>query len=331
MASKKSLIVDCDTGIDDALALLYLLNEPEVDILGVTAVFGNTRAEVAADNTLRVLELAGRHDIPVAIGAESTLVGRGPSLAPHVHGDDGLGNTGLPAPSRTPSSEPAAQMIVRMARANPGQVHLLATGPLTNLATALLLDPELPRLVDHVTIMGGAIHHPGNATPAAEANIYNDPEAAEVVLNAGWPVTLVPLDATMNEILTDDVKQQLERCGDPVTSFAASILHHYFDYYENNVFGFRAAACHDPLAAGIAILDVPALLAPTVRVNVETGDGPGRGATIADVRGQYQGYPPQDGAHVRVVLETAGTFPQRLADRLCMSRDDQQSAELLGA
>ncbi|MFI0467876.1 nucleoside hydrolase [Saccharopolyspora sp. 5N102] len=316
MASKETLIVDCDTGIDDALALLYLLRDPDVDIRAVTTVFGNIDAVTAADNTLRVLELAGRPDIPVAIGARDNWLGNA-HFAPYVHGADGLGNTDLPAPTARPVAEPAAELIVRLARENPGTVHLLAVGPLTNLATAVLLEPELPGLVKHVTIMGGAIRHPGNATPAAEANISNDPEAARTVLTAGWPITLVPLDATMGERITEGHQRRLRETGTPVTAFAAQMLDQYFDFYEGNVFGERSAACHDPLAAAIAVGDVSPVLAPVVAVDVETSQGPGRGATVADVRGQYRNFPAQDDANVRVVLETGGDFAELLADRLC--------------
>lgn len=315
MAPKNPLLVDCDTGIDDALALLYLLGDPDLDLRAVTSVFGNTSAEATALNTLRVLELAGRPDIPVAVGAESSTRGTA-RFAPHVHGTDGLGDTALPAPAGTPSATPAAELIVRLAREHPGRLDLLALGPLTNLAAALRLDPALPQRVRQVTIMGGAIHHPGNVTPAAEANIDNDPESARSVLRAGWDVTLVPLDATMTELLTERHRHRLTACGTPAARFAAGILRHYLDFYESTVFGRRVAACHDPLAAAIAAGDVAPTLAPAVDVDVDTGDGPGRGMTIADTRGRYRGFPAQDAARVRVVLRTDGTFPDRLVERL---------------
>ncbi|MEG9519220.1 nucleoside hydrolase [Saccharopolyspora indica] len=316
MASEETLIVDCDTGIDDALALLYLLADPGVRIGAVTTVFGNTDPATAALNTLRVLELVGRSDIPVAVGAERNWRGTR-HLAPDVHGADGLGNTDLPAPRTSPVAEPAAELIVRTARENPGTVHLLAVGPLTNLAAALRLEPELPRLVKRVTIMGGAMLHPGNVTPVAEANISNDPEAARIVLRAGWPVTLVPLDATMTEAITEEQRRRLAEFGSPVTSFTAAILDLYLGFYAQHAFGERKAACHDPLAAAIAVGDVEPLLAPVVPVDVETGDGPARGMTVADLRGQYRGFPESGEATVRVVLETDRTFGDRLVDRLC--------------
>lgn len=315
MTPRQPLVVDCDTGIDDALALLYLLGDPDVVLRAVTSVFGNTDAVTASDNTLRVLELVGRHDIPVAIGARVNWRGTF-HPAPSVHGNDGLGNTGLPAPTSAPLGEPAPGLIVRLAEENPG-LHLLALGPLTNLATALLLEPRLPELVSGITIMGGAIHHPGNTTPAAEANIHNDPEAARIVLGAGWNITLVPLDVTMTEVLTKESRDRLRQAGSVSAAFAATILEHYLDVYERDVFGTRYAACHDPLAAAIAVGDVRIVRAPAVTVDVDTGDGPARGATIADTRGRYQDFPLPEGAHVRVVLGTEGTFPERLVARLC--------------
>lgn len=320
MAERPPLIVDCDTGIDDALALLYLMRDPDVDLRAVTTVFGNTDAVTAAENTLRVLELLGRHDVPVSVGARinwrATL-----HPAPSVHGSDGLGDTGLAGPRSRPVDEPAPELIARLARENPGKLHLLALGPLTNLATALLLEPDLPRLVEHVTIMGGAIHHPGNITPAAEANVHNDPEAARMVLRAGWDLTLVPLDATMTELFTDDLQRLLRTDGAPAATFAATILEHYLDFYEREVFGARQAACHDPLAAGIAVGDVTPLRAPTVAIDVETGDGPARGATVADTRGRPREASDDDHARVRVVLDTDRTFPARMAERLRHSAD----------
>ncbi len=313
---KKTLLVDCDTGIDDAMALLYLLADPAVEICAITTVFGNISAAAAARNTLWVLDVPGRTGkIPVAKGSEVTLVGEETHRAGHVHGGEGLGGTEVGQPAGTLAEENAAELIVSTARERPGEVHLLATGPLTNLAVALRLEPELPRLVDGITIMGGAALAPGNITPAAEANIWHDPEAAQAVLSAPWDITMVPLDATMKEVLTEDQRVLLAESPDPVARFAAGILDHYMDYY-TSVFGRRCCACHDVLAAAIAVGDVVPERAVTVGVVVNTSPGPARGATICDLRGQYRGEVRQAGATCTVVLETSGHFGPAVVQRL---------------
>jgi purine nucleosidase len=315
-ARKKTVLVDCDTGVDDAIALLYLLADPDVEVCGITTVFGNVSAATAARNSLWVLDVVGRGGtVPVARGSEVTLLGAEPLLSTHVHGSNGLGGAEIEEPSGTVVNEAAAEMIVRIVRARPGEVHLLATASLTNLALALGLAPELPRLVEGVTIMGGAAEVPGNITPAAEANIWHDPEAAQVVLSAPWPVTLVPLDATMREVMTEQQWEMLAGSPSPVARFAASILEKYFDFY-TAVYGKRASACHDVLAAAVAVGDVVPVRAMTVKVAVDTCHGPGRGATICDTRGRYRGELVQAGAHCRVVLETPGTLAEDVTRRL---------------
>lgn len=308
-------IVDCDTGVDDAMALLYLLSKPEIEIQGISTVFGNISAGVAAQATLRVLELAGATHIPVAQGTDRTIRGDIPELAPHVHGHDGLGNTGLPAPQTELSVETGPEQIVRLARENPGQLHLIATGPLSNVALALGIEPRLTEIIPRITIMGGAADAPGNQTPAAEANILHDPEAAQAVFSADWDITLVPLDVTMKEIVTERHRDTLRKAGNPVADFVAKITDHYFDYFHGESFSERRSPCHDALAASIAAGIVTPLLAPLIDVQVDCNNGPARGATICDTRGIYQGFPPQEGAHCRVVLETAGTFPDEMVGR----------------
>ncbi len=314
--SGTTFLVDCDTGVDDALALLYLLADPANHICGITTVSGNTPATVAAANTLGVLALMGRLDIPVAIGATATLLGAESVPFPEIHGENGVGGADLPTPIVQPIDEPAPQFLARMARQHPGELHVLATGPLTNLAAALVLEPRLPELVAQVTVMGGAAAVPGNVTPAAEANFHHDPEAARAVLLAKWPVTVVPLDATMEEVVTADHLDELASAGTCVASFAADALRLYLDFYERNVFGLRSAACHDPLAAAIAVGDVSPVTAPVLHVEVETGAGPARGAMITDLRGRFRDYPAHDAARTRVVLKTDGTFGRQLVDRL---------------
>lgn len=245
------IVLDCDTGIDDALAILYLAAQPEVSILAAGSVHGNVPAGLAALNTLRVLELAGLPRVPVAVGAGRPLA-QPLHTSEHVHGEDGLGNSGLPPPAGRPTGEAAAVQLARLARAEPGALTILATGPLTNLALALLLEPELPRLVRRVVVMGGAVYARGNVNNDAEANAWHDPEAAELVLGAGWPLTLVPLDVTSQVRLTEAEVRRLAASGSSWGRFAAAILRHYLDFYES-YYGPRECHLHDPLAAAIAV------------------------------------------------------------------------------
>lgn len=310
------VILDCDTGVDDAMALLYLLSSPKVDLVGISTVFGNISADMAATNSLRVLELVGRSDVPVARGTETTIIGEVPVLAPHVHGPDGMGNSTLPAPTGSIAVETGPELIVRLARQFPGEIHLIATGPLSNVAIALGIEPRLAELIPRITVMGGAADAPGNQSPAAEANILHDPEAAQAVVAAAWHVTLVPLDVTMTEIITEGHRAQLEQAGSRVSRFVAQITDFYFDFFHGESFAERCSPCHDALAAAIAIGDITPLSAPTIGVEVDCNDGPARGATICDTRGQYQGFPEQPDAHCDVVLKTDGTFADHLTQRL---------------
>ncbi|WP_369206454.1 nucleoside hydrolase [Streptomyces sp. PU-14G] len=321
VTAPRPLLVDCDTGIDDAVALLYLCRTPGVDLRAVTTVAGNTTAERAARNTLQVLETAGRTDVPVAAGAATTLRGDTHPEAGFVHGDGGLGGIPLPEPTADPDPHTAVELLLRTARESEDGIDILATAPLTNLALALRAEPRLPEWVGRLTIMGGAVHHPGNISPLAEANIGHDPEAAAAVLAAGWQdLTLVPLDVTMRENLTEAHRQRLLACDTPVSRLAGEILDFYFTFHEETALPFRGSACHDPLAAGIAVGEVVPKAAPRLPVTVDTADGAARGALVADTRGIHRGYPAQPGANAAVVLETDGTFPELLVDRLCQIR-----------
>jgi len=312
--------MDCDTGVDDAVALLYLLADPEIELVGVSTVFGNVKAATAAKNTLSVLEVAGRTgEVPVAAGSELTLIGEQPQLATAVHGGNGLGgvDVGEPAGELSPLSGP--ELLVETARRRPGELHLLATGPLTNLAVALRVEPRLPELLAGVTIMGGAAMVPGNVTPAAEANIWHDPEAAHAVLTAAWPVTLVPLDATMREVMTEAQRLQMASSPSQTARFAAAVLDYYFEFYRS-VYGEKSCACHDVLAAAIAAGDVAPERSMTVKVVVETSFGPARGATVCDLRGMYRGERAQPEANCTVVLETSGGFSACVVERLTKAK-----------
>lgn len=314
---KPVYLLDCDTGIDDAVALLYLLGDPAVDLAAVTITFGNVTAAQAADNSLRLLHRVGRDDIPVAVGSElsvtgGALVDRGQNS---IHGRNGIGDIQLPPSPVDPIKESAPELIVRLAREHAGDFHLIVTGVCTNLAHALELDPELPGRVASVTVMGGAAMVPGNATAAAEANIIHDPVAAARVLRAPWPVTLVPLDVTMLDVIEQSEWEQLLAATGTVGELAAQMMDVYMDFYESR-FGRRVAACHDVLAAAIAVGDVVPALAPIVDVEIDTTDGPGRGQTICDLRNRFRGFDLAAEDGTRVVLELGERFVPRLLERL---------------
>jgi purine nucleosidase len=328
MPAAVPVLVDCDTGVDDAMALLYLLARDDIEIVGVTSVFGNNTAARCAHNTLRVLELVGREDIPVAVGAENPLVGEAAYLATEVHGSDGLGDSDLPRDVRTPVSElSATELIDVLSARHRGALRILAVGPLTNLAVALEAIPDLPARVTDVVIMGGAADAPGNQSPAAEANIIHDPEGAQRVITAEWATTLVPLDVTMTEILTEDHRTRLIDADTPASRFVAATSDFYFERYGQMSFGHRCSPCHDALAAGILTGEVVPLLAPIIDVQVDCTDGPSRGATICDTRDKYrdfQGRPDAVLGNCRVILRTDGTFPDALVRSLSGTRGGQQ-------
>jgi purine nucleosidase len=314
------MLLDCDTGVDDTLAILYAALHPQVDLLGVGAVWGNVDVEVATRNSLHTVAMAGQREVPVARGAAGPITGRPAGFAPHVHGADGQGNRGTGRTVQPAAEGSAAEQIVRVAREHPGEVELVAVGPMTNVALALGLCPELPSLLRGVTIMGGAALAPGNVTEVAEANIWNDPEAAAAVFAAGWPLTMVGLDVTMTTTLGGG---QLDRLatGGSLARYVAGILELYAGFFAVTAFGERRSCMHDVLAVAIAAGTLVPGLAPTVHARVDTGDGPGRGQTICDLRGRYMGYPEQPGARCRVVLECDPAFGDRLVDLLVAAGD----------
>ncbi|QBI52404.1 nucleoside hydrolase [Streptomonospora litoralis] len=307
------IYVDCDPGIDDALALAYLTARPEVELVGVGSVFGNNDAATTTGNALRLLELYGRPEVPVARGAGRGLAQPARS-AKAVHGENGLGEVELPEPAAAPTDHSAAELLVRGARSTPGEIDVLALGPLTNLALALSIEPELPDLLGRVVIMGGAVRAPGNITPWAEANVAADPEAAEAVLGAGFDATLVALDVTMRTVATDTWLDGLAGIGGRRAETTAEFLRFYTDWY-TRVFGVRQCAMHDPLAAAVLLTPELATATEEVPVRVELQGAHTRGQTIADLR------PNRDTADLRppvtLVRDVDGeAFFKRMADAL---------------
>ncbi|GAA0331476.1 nucleoside hydrolase [Actinoallomurus spadix] len=278
------ILLDCDTGIDDAITLLYLAHlakAGEVELVAVGTVHGNVAPEAGALNTLRVLERAGLPGVPVAVGAVRPMA-QAVEYASDWHGKDGLGDTDLPAPAGRPIETTAPEQIIRLGRERPGELTLLAVGPLTNLAIALLLEPSLPTMFREVVVMGGAFDHQGNITSHAEANIWHDPEAAELVFSAGWPVTLVPLDATHPTAVDGAWLDRLAAADSEIARFAARILEFYTTAYTASL-GTRGAVIHDALAAMLAV--DPSLGEYAERpVRVELRGERTRGTTLWDRR-----------------------------------------------
>ena len=239
------LIIDTDPGVDDALALLLAMRSPELKIEAITAVAGNVPLDLTLPNALRMVEIAGRTEIPVAAGARAPLVRRLVTAA-YAHGENGLGGAVFPEPKTKPVAEPAAVLIRQIIGKFPGEVTLLTIGPLTNIATALNADPELAGMVRSLVMMGGSLSG-GNITPAAEFNIYVDPEAARIVFQSGIPVTMVGLDVTRKTSLTEDHVRQLQAGQNPVSQAAATIARNAIEH--NRERGFAVGPnMHDSLA-----------------------------------------------------------------------------------
>ncbi len=309
------LYYDTDLGIDDALGLAYLLASPEVEVHGIGSVSGNCSAAQAAINTLNLLDLAGRSDIPVAVGSTDWLNKEFDGGSPEVHGANGIGDVTLPTSSVEPVDEHAVDMLIRLVHENPGRLRILGVGPLTNLALALRKDSSIVDLVESVVLMAGAALVPGNMTPVSEANVMHDPEAAEIVFAAPWKIVMVGMDVTMEHRFEVEDRLALLEAGNPVARALGEMLEGYANFYRN-VFGCRSVALHDPLAAAVACGTVPLACAPVVNVVVDATDGPGRGQTICDLRGRFRGHPEQEGARTQVVLEIGRPFAPDLLDRL---------------
>jgi inosine-uridine nucleoside N-ribohydrolase len=271
------VIIDTDPGVDDALALLFAMRSAELKIEGITPVAGNVPLELTLPNALRMVEIAGRADIPVAVGAKWPLMRRLVTAA-QVHGENGLGGAVFPEPTTKPIAEPAAEFIRRIVRKYPSEVTLLTIGPLTNIATALNGDPELAVMVRSLVMMGGSLSG-GNITPAAEFNIYVDPEAARIVFQSGIPITMVGLDVTRRTSLTDDHVRVLQAAQNPVSQAAAKIARNAIDHTRAQ--GFLVGPnMHDSLAVA-AFLDPLILRWKEYYVDVETAGELTAGETVA--------------------------------------------------
>src|SRR5829696_3788001 len=222
----QKILFDTDPGIDDACAILLALASPEVSVEGLSIVHGNCSLEQATTNALSILELAHSNQIPVAMGCKLPLVQ--PSLlAPETHGDTGLGYAKLPEPRTVPRTQHGIDFLIEKVMSQPGEITLVAIGPLTNIALAIRQEPRFVDAVKELIIMGGAIRYEGNTTALAEFNTYVDPHAAHIVYHAGMPTTLIPLDVTYQCILTPDDVQKMRRVDSPITTFVEDATRFY--------------------------------------------------------------------------------------------------------
>jgi len=276
------IILDTDPGIDDAMAIFYAMADPELELVGMTTVFGNVFTPDGTRNALALAELAGQ-DIPVAEGAHVPLVQPQHPPADFVHGKHGLGNATLPDPARQPDLRPAHQFIAENLAERPGEITLVPVGPLTNIALALQHYPEITKTAKNVVVMGGAVRTPGNINTYAEANIWNDPHAAEVVFSADWDVTLVGLDVTERIRCTPEdfapMRETSPKCGTLMNDAAKF----YFQFHIDTK-GLNACFLHDP--AAVICAQQPELFRTASAPVTMRVDGEEAGLTVEDTHGK---------------------------------------------
>jgi len=346
------LILDVDTGIDDSLALLYVAASPEAELVAVTCVGGNVDARQVERNTRAVLELAGRSDVEVALGRERPLV-RPVETTPETHGPQGLGYAELPPATRPLSDRNAVDLFIAEARRRPGEITLVTCGPLTNLALAVLREPELPRLLRGWVLMGGAYRHPGNTAPTTEWNIHCDPDAAKIAFAAfgesaaahGHPrpvalgldvteqATILPnhivalakaAGSTPDDSIAlargeDPMQASRSVASNPIVRYIADALRFYMEFHARYD-GFYGAFIHDALAAAAAI-DPGLVTTKAVTVDVELGGTLTTGETVTDWRGVWGRPPNLDVATEARADEFLRRFVERVG-RLAADRSD---------
>ncbi len=310
ISSPKRILIDTDPGIDDSAAILLALASPELQVEGLSIVHGNCSVDQGVRNALAVLELAQATEIAVARGCELPLVQ--PSLlAPETHGQTGLGYAQLPPPRTKPLAQHACDFLIDRILSAPGEITIVAIGPLTNLALALRKEPRLAAAIKELFIMGGAIRHEGNTTPLAEFNTYVDPHATHIVFHSGIPTTLVPLDVTYQCILTEAHLQELEKIPSPIPAFLRQATRFYMEFHDRYQ-AIRGCVINDPLA--LALTFQPDLCDyETLYVDVDISGGVCMGKTFADFY-RISGKP----ANLRVALGVRAEafldlFVQRIA------------------
>jgi purine nucleosidase len=279
----KKLILDLDTGIDDALAIAYALGSPEIDLIGITTTYGNVLLEQGIRNSLAITDLLGHPEVKVYEGlshASTTDSFQVKPISAFIHGENGIGNVNIPDSQRAPGTESAIDFIVDAAKTFGQDLIYVPTGPLTNIAAALKKAPEIKNQIENFVLMGGALTATGNVSAWAEANISQDPEAANLVFRSGVKTTMVGLDVTLQTLLTYKDTQEWQNTGSKAGEFLADMTNYYIKAYETTSPDLGGCGLHDPLAVGVAI---DPTLVTTLPINLQVDiDGPTRGRTIGD-------------------------------------------------
>ena len=296
-SAAEKVLIDTDPGVDDAQAILFALASEDLEVVGLTTIFGNVETRLATRNALRLLDIADSH-IPVAEGAAKPIYSRKLPTPDFVHGKDGFGEIDMPDTVRQPVDESAAEFIVSTVMRNPGEISLVVLGPMTNIALALALEPDLPKNVRRVVAMGGVLAVMGNVSPVASANILGDAHAADIVLGTDWDVTLVPADTTRQVRVTDVWLDEVRRNGDSFGDFIYRSSGFYRDFYRSTgvVDGFYN---HDPTA--VAYLVAPSLFATEKRAIRVVTDGISIGDVIAAKAVHYESPGPWYGVPLATI------------------------------
>lgn len=254
---KVKMILDLDTGVDDAMALAYALGSPNIDLIGVTTVYGNVSRNTSIENTLALLDLLGRKDIPVYAGNDRTTGAKeaykADIIVEEIHGKNGIGNVVIPKSTRSSEKESATDFMIASAKKYGKDLYIVATGPETNLAEVLKKDPKFGEQVGKIVVMGGALIVEGNMNHYSEANIYNDPVAANEIFTSGTPITMVGLDVTHRTLLTKADTQKWRDLGTPSGKAFADIVDYYIEWEVLHQPQLTGCALHDPLAVAVAV------------------------------------------------------------------------------
>ncbi|MCI1220210.1 MAG: nucleoside hydrolase [Bifidobacterium sp.] len=279
----KKLILDLDTGVDDALAISYVLGSPEIELIGITGTYGNVLLDQGVRNSLAITDLLGHPEIKVYKGlphagaTDSFTVGKASAF---IHGNNGIGEVDIPDSKREPESEPAVDFIIDAANTYGKDLIYVPTGPMTNIAAALRKAPEIANQLGGIVFMGGALTVQGNVNAWTEANISQDPEAADYLFRSGASTTMIGLDVTLQTLLTYEETQRWRDLGTAAGTFLADMTDYYIKAYETTAPHLGGCGLHDPLAAAVA---VDPTLVTTLPINMQVDvEGPTRGRTIGD-------------------------------------------------